>query len=159
VFLLAALIVILVNPLRVRERRAVCLKWAIYLRGSRSMWTSSIRPPLRTPARHAAAVARQFGWPLITTFLILVWVLPCVRSAQPGDIARAAGGDSVHADLVATDRRFSLFVMWRNDFGQREYLFVLGLLPYCCGSCDWRTAAWGCQKRCSPARRQVSSRA
>lgn len=135
VFLLAALIGILVNPLRVGNDQAVCLQVGDLLLRGTTLYVDVIdtNPPLAYYLHVVpAAVARQFGWPLITTFLILVWVLTvCSVGGTRRFLARAAGGDSVHADLVAASLAgFSLFVMWRNDFGQREYLFVLGLLPY-----------------------------
>jgi hypothetical protein len=135
VLLLAALLAILADPLRTGYDQATCLQVGDLLLRGYTLYVDVIdlNPPLAYYLHIVpAAVARRFEFHLVTTFLIGVWALTvCSVVATRRFLARAAGDEPPHADLAAMSIAvLSLFTMWRNDFGQREHLFVLGFIPY-----------------------------
>jgi hypothetical protein len=133
VVLVAALVVIAWNPTRIGHDQAACLQAGDLLRGGAVLYVDVIdlNPPLIYYLYIIpAALARAVHAPLVVTFILMVWMLSAA-SALAARRMLAACAPRPHADLLAFSiAAMSLFVMARNDYGEREHLFVLAFLPY-----------------------------
>jgi hypothetical protein len=135
VLLMAALALLLLDPLAINHDAAACLQVGDLLLAGRALYVdiSASNPPLIYYLNVIpAALARSLGWPLAPTFLFGVWLLTVLSVIATGRlVAKAFGAGSVHAGLVpAALAACSLWLLQRGDYGQREHLFVLALLPY-----------------------------
>lgn len=80
-----------------------------------------------------AQLARVLDTHPIPTFLAFVWLLTVLSTAATRRALASSlePDESIHADFLALGLAlFSIFVLGRVEYGQREHLFVLGLFPY-----------------------------
>jgi hypothetical protein len=78
-----------------------------------------------------AGIARVLGTPLPLTVLVLTWLF-CVWSVETSRrvLARTVPQSSVSAVLAAGLAAMAAVVAGYDDFGQKEHLFALALIPF-----------------------------
>lgn len=136
VVLLYALARIALNPLEISNDSALYVQAGAMVLDHDLPYVGVVdtNPPLILYI-HAvpAQMARVLDTHPIPTFLVFVWLLTLLSiAATRRALANSLEPDeSIHADFLALGLAlFSIFLLGRVQYGQREHLFVLGLFPY-----------------------------
>ena len=131
-----ALAAIAVDPLSLNGDAALHIEAAerILDGGTPSVDAIDTNPPLIMYLTAVpTAVARLLDTHPIPVFLISVWLLSAVSafSARRLLLGALPPRESVHAHLLGVSLALATCaLLFRNEFGQREHLFIYGVLPY-----------------------------
>ena len=132
----ATLAAIAIHPLRINGDSALHIEAAerILDGGLPHVDAIDTNPPLiMYLTAGPTAVARLLGLHPVPVFLLFAWVftVACTFWSRRLLVTMLPPRDAIHADLLGVGLAMaSLILLRRYEFGQREHLFIFGVLPF-----------------------------